>query len=80
MFIIEDIWNKTIDINNQEHPYLEVKIIPGEYSNASWLGFDYELNMTDQTHIELNITFDHAEWISLHTPLDYLEITFWGPF
>ena len=68
------------DVDFAEKPYIEVTLLPGENSDVSKLGFDWEVVMKDEMTLDIVVNFENPVYVSAQQPEDFIEITLWGPF
>ena len=48
-----------------EKPWVEVAVIPGEYSDPSKLGFNHTVQFVDSQIMEIKISFEQPDQVSL---------------
>ena len=61
-------------------PWVEVRLIAGQFSNASDLSFDTETSFIDSRTLKIVLKFEKQLQISLYSEADRIMISLWGTF
>ena len=93
--MIEDLTDKRIKVLAEERgrmlqarntsiwidkPFFELEIIPSTYSDEALLGFNYTAEMVDTQSIDIQMQFEHPEYVSSSIPEDKMKLRIWGIF
>ena len=70
MFTMDNIKEKSIEFEDGERPYIDIKFIPDPDQNTTMLGYDYEITMVDERELHIQFTFENAEYVSQSTTED----------
>jgi len=75
----ETLQNGTISINETDYPALDIKVIPGYYSDPSKLGLNWTYVSFSPGLLELQLYFDDPIFVSSNRDdKDLLSITVYG--
>jgi len=79
LYELQEIVNRTIEIDGQTLPALQVEVLPGEWSNFADLSMTWNATEMTSRNLTLVITFKEAFKVSASFDPDYLQVTFNDP-
>ena len=61
-------------------PWVEVRLIAGQFSNVSDLTYDTETSFIDSRTLKISLKFEKKLQVSLYSEADKIMISLWGVF
>ena len=75
----QNIQNETIRINETDWPILQIRVLPGKFSNATQLRFNWTFVSFTPTELQIQLNFEQVTYVSIHNSNpDFIHVQVFG--